>query len=208
MTQACTIAQCILLHHLWCDCLGALGFQLCQTRPHHLSPKERSFLKSNFLFSFLFLHFFLLLLKCMKWMLVPDSRLSPQFLECSNDVSQSNLQACIIFNCIYKMPGTHGFGSGSKKAKMTHKYRRKERIFMFWIAGCSLLRVEVFSSRLCVLYGGNFWSKKCKKKFSSCKFFKFWVIKTLDPELDLDPDPKMDPDPQLEKLLDQDPHPH
>jgi hypothetical protein len=36
-------------------------------------------------------------------------------------------------------------GSGSRKAKMTHKYRKKLRIFMFWSAGCSPLRAEGFS---------------------------------------------------------------
>jgi hypothetical protein len=38
------------------------------------------------------------------------------------------------------------------------------------------------------------------KKFYSCLFFLFLVIKTLDLELDTDPDP------QLGKMLDPDPH--
>jgi hypothetical protein len=41
-------------------------------------------------------------------------------------------------------------------------------------------------------------------KFSGCKFFKFLVIKTLDPELD--PYPNMDPYPQVEKMLAPDLH--
>jgi hypothetical protein len=37
---------------------------------------------------------------------------------------------------------------------MTHKIRKKYRIFMFGSAGCSLLRAEGFSCSLGVLYGG------------------------------------------------------
>ncbi len=37
---------------------------------------------------------------------------------------------------------------------MTHKNRKKSRIFMFLSAGCSLLRAEGFSCSLGVLYGG------------------------------------------------------
>jgi hypothetical protein len=39
--------------------------------------------------------------------------------------------------------------------------------------------------------------KKKSKKISSCNFFQFLVIQTLDLELD--------PDPELEKVLDPDP---
>jgi hypothetical protein len=53
-----------------------------------------------------------------------------------------------------------GSGSGSRRAKMTHKNRKKYRIFMFWSAGCSLLRAEDFSCSLGVLYGGLGISKK------------------------------------------------
>ncbi len=46
-------------------------------------------------------------------------------------------------------------GSGSRRAKMTHKRRRKKfRNFMFWSAGCSLLRAEGFFCHLNVFYGG------------------------------------------------------
>jgi hypothetical protein len=49
----------------------------------------------------------------------------------------------------------YGFGSGSRRAKMTHKNRKKYRIFLFRSAGCSLLRAEGgFSCSLGVLYGG------------------------------------------------------
>ncbi len=50
------------------------------------------------------------------------------------------------FNC--------GSGSGSRRAKMTHKNRKKSRIFMILSTGCSLLRAEGFSCSLGVLYGG------------------------------------------------------
>ena len=45
---------------------------------------------------------------------------------------------------------------GSRRAKMTHKSRKKLRNFMFWSAGCSLLRAEGFFStrNLDVLYVG------------------------------------------------------
>jgi hypothetical protein len=45
-------------------------------------------------------------------------------------------------------------GSGSRRAKMTHKNRKKSSIFMFLSTGCSLLRAEGFSCSLGVLYGG------------------------------------------------------
>ncbi len=44
--------------------------------------------------------------------------------------------------------------AGSRRAKMTHKNRKKYRIFMFWSAGSSLLKAEGFSCSLGVLYGG------------------------------------------------------
>jgi hypothetical protein len=60
-----------------------------------------------------------------------------------------------------------------------------------------ILRAEGLSCSLCVLYGGlstvscNFRSKKYKKKFFSSKFLSiFWVIKSLDSELD--PVPKLE----------------
>ncbi len=39
-------------------------------------------------------------------------------------------------------------GSGSTGAKMTHKIRKKLRNFIFWSAGCSLLRDEGFPCSL------------------------------------------------------------
>ncbi len=60
-----------------------------------------------------------------------------------------------------------------KRVKMTHKNRKKCRIFMFWSAGCSLLRAESFSCSLGVLYGGlgisklQFLIKKIKIKFAA-----------------------------------------
>jgi hypothetical protein len=38
--------------------------------------------------------------------------------------------------------------------KLTHKNKKKLRNFIFWSAGCSLLRAEGFSCSLDVLYGG------------------------------------------------------
>ncbi len=45
-------------------------------------------------------------------------------------------------------------GSWTRRVKMTHKSRKKLRNFMFWSAGCSLLRAEGFFCNLDVLYGG------------------------------------------------------
>ncbi len=71
------------------------------------------------------------------------------------------------------LPGTQccgsGFscesGSGSRRAKMSHKNWKKLINLIFWIAWCSLLRAEGFSCSLGVLYGDlgisklQFWSK-------------------------------------------------
>ncbi len=82
---------------------------------------------------------------------------------------------------------------------MTHKNRKKSRIFMFLSTGCSLLRAQGFSCGLGVLYGGlgisklQFLIKKIKIKFPAIIFFNF---RSSNP----------DPDPQLEKMLDPDPH--
>jgi hypothetical protein len=62
---------------------------------------------------------------------------------------------------------------------MTHKNRKKSRIFMFLSTGCSLLRAEGFSCRLGVLYGGlgisklQFLIKKVKIKFPAINFLQF-----------------------------------
>ena len=62
---------------------------------------------------------------------------------------------------------------------MTHKNRKKSRIFMFLSTGCSLLRSEGFSYSLGVRYGGlglsklQFLIKKIKNKFPALNFFKF-----------------------------------
>jgi hypothetical protein len=45
-------------------------------------------------------------------------------------------------------------GPGSRRAKMTHKKRKKLINFIFWSAACSLLRAEGFSYSLEVFYGG------------------------------------------------------
>jgi hypothetical protein len=72
-----------------------------------------------------------------------------------------------------------GSGSGSRRGKRTHKNRKKYRIFMFWSAGCPLLRAEGFSCSLSALYGGlgiNKWQfliKKIKIKFPAVNFFQF-----------------------------------
>ncbi len=69
-------------------------------------------------------------------------------------------------------------GSGSRRAKMTHKNRKKYRIFMFWSAGCFLLRAEGFSCSLGVLYGGlrirkwQFFIKKINIKFPAVNLFQ------------------------------------
>jgi hypothetical protein len=58
---------------------------------------------------------------------------------------------------------------------MTHKNRKKSKIFMFLSTGCSLLRAE----SLGVLYGGlrisklQFFIKKIEYKFPAINFFKF-----------------------------------
>ncbi len=67
---------------------------------------------------------------------------------------------------------------------------------MFPSAGCSYLRAEGFSCSLGVLYEGlgiselQFLIRKIEKTNFSCKIFKTFVIKTLNP------------DPQVEKILD------
>ena len=67
---------------------------------------------------------------------------------------------------------------------MTHKNRKKSRIFMFFSTGCSLLRAEGFSCSLGVLYGGlgisklQFLIKKIKIKFP----ISILGHQTLDPD--------------------------
>ncbi len=50
--------------------------------------------------------------------------------------------------------GSGSIGSGSRRAKMSLKSRKKWRNFMFWSAGCSLLVTEGFFCKLDVLYVG------------------------------------------------------
>jgi hypothetical protein len=71
--------------------------------------------------------------------------------------------------------GAAGSGSG----KMAPKNRKKDRIFIFCNARCSLLRAEGFSCSLGFLYGGlgisklQLFIKKIKIKFLVVHFFQF-----------------------------------
>ncbi len=66
-----------------------------------------------------------------------------------------------------------GSGSGSKRAKINCKIRKNWRNVMFWSAGCSLLRAEVFPCHLDVLHGGLGIEKKSRLDFFSCKILCF-----------------------------------
>jgi hypothetical protein len=72
--------------------------------------------------------------------------------------------------------------------KMTHKNRKKSRIFMFLSTGCSLLTAEGFSCSLGVLYGGLGISKlqilimKIEIKFPAINFFSILGHQNLDPD--------------------------
>ncbi len=60
-----------------------------------------------------------------------------------------------LFELLDPDPEPHSnSGSGSRRTKMTHKNRKKSRIFMFLSTGCSLLKAEGFSCSLGVLYVG------------------------------------------------------
>jgi hypothetical protein len=66
-------------------------------------------------------------------------------------------RGCINLKCInsYFMetfPDSQS-GSGTRRAKLTHKHRKKLINFMFWSAGGSLLRAKGVSGSLDVLYG-------------------------------------------------------
>jgi hypothetical protein len=89
--------------------------------------------------------------------------------------------------------------SVSRRGKFSHKNRKKLINFIFWSAGCSLLRAEGFSYSLNVLYRGLRISKLqflIKKSICSYNFFQFLVIKSLD----------SDSYPDLLELLGPDPH--
>ncbi len=95
---------------------------------------------------------------------------------------------------------------------MTHKNRKKSRIFMFLSTGCSLLRAEGFSCSLGVLNGGlgisklQFLIKKIEIKFPAIHFFQF---KDIKPWIRIrDSDPGSGSGSQLEKMLDPYPDPH
>ncbi len=71
---------------------------------------------------------------------------------------------------------------------MTHKNRKKSRIYMFLRAGCSLLSAEGFTCSLGVLYGGlgiselQFLIKKIEIKIPAINFFSILGHQTLDPD--------------------------
>jgi hypothetical protein len=71
---------------------------------------------------------------------------------------------------------------------MTHKNRKKSRIFMFLSTGCSLLRAEGFSCSLGVLCGGpgisklQFLIKKIEIKFPATNFLSIFGHQSLDPD--------------------------
>jgi hypothetical protein len=78
-------------------------------------------------------------------------------------------------------------GSGSRRAKMTHKSRRKiaeVHVLKCWMTS---LRAEGFLYNLDIIYGGLGIGKLqfliIKKKIFSCNFFSnFWSYKALDPD--------------------------
>jgi hypothetical protein len=69
---------------------------------------------------------------------------------------------------------------------MTHKNRKKSRIFMSLSTGCSLLSAEGFSCSLGVLYGGlgisklQFLIKKIEIQFPAINFFSILGHQSLD----------------------------
>ncbi len=77
---------------------------------------------------------------------------------------------------------------------MTHKNRKKSRIFIFLSTGCSLLRAEGFSCSLGVLYVGlgigkvQFLIQKNLIFFSAVIFYQFLVIKAWIRIRDPDPE--------------------
>jgi hypothetical protein len=72
-----------------------------------------------------------------------------------------------------------GSVSGSRRAKITHKNRKKSRISMFLSTGCSLLRAEGFSCSLGLLLWRLgiskllFLIKEIEIKFPAINFFQF-----------------------------------
>jgi hypothetical protein len=122
------------------------------------------------------------------------------FLQSEPHIPKNFKKSFIRSSCFYKYfpavlwiririgSGFNGVpGPGSRRAKMTDKIRKKVINFMFWSAGCSLLRTEGFSCSLDVLYGGLgisklqfFYQKNKEKKLCCCIFVQFVVIKTLD----------------------------
>jgi len=91
---------------------------------------------------------------------------------------------------------------------MTHKNRKKYRIFMFLSTGCSLLRAEGFSCSLGVLYGGlgiskfQFLIKKIEIKFPTKIFF--FNFRSSNPIRIRNPYPESGS--AIRKMLDPDPH--
>jgi hypothetical protein len=84
-------------------------------------------------------------------------------------------------------------GSGSRRAKMTHKSRKKLAKVHVLSVGWRLLRAEGFFCNLDILYEGlgigklQFLIKKKFNFFSAVIFFQFLVIKALDPDPDRSP---------------------
>ncbi len=82
-------------------------------------------------------------------------------------VSYSQLQHRVPYTMFF-------FEYSLRRAKVTHKNRKKGRNFMLRSAGCFRLRAKDFSWSLASLYGGlgmsklDFWSKNI---FFCCKFF-------------------------------------
>ncbi len=76
-------------------------------------------------------------------------------------------------------------GSGSRRAKMTHKSRKKIKSSCFEVL--DMASFEIW--RLLLLLGRSLWRPRevncsfwSKKNFFTCNFFQFLVIKALDPD--------------------------
>ncbi len=87
----------------------------------------------------------------------------------------------------------------SKRAKVTHKSRKKRRKFRFWSAGCSLSRAKGFTCSLNVLHRG-LGIKNCKirKKNRIFSSRKIWYFSSSKPWIRISIETSADPQHCLE----------
>ncbi len=131
--------------HLRCLCPGtstSRSWRPSEARPRVQSSQPKLRLAPQVGFFYRCWYVLLVLV----WMLFSFLLLLDAHVKTTTPAKPSDLVGFSTFSCSFELPMKYNqyFVSGFRREKITHKNRKKLRNFMFWSAGCSLLRAQDF----------------------------------------------------------------